>query len=201
MEQKAKKKPFILRRWSVRLFTWLDNLIFKNYSTEEHASAATPFWATVVINFFLGILVIGITMFMHDQRATMIQTIGACIGLASVVGVTIWYLVGSLKYFNSIGAKIARSVYILVVDVLAFVIAFYSAVFAIFIIIGLFVLWVLYAVVFGGKTKGKRKLSNGVELTEEKGLAGESYFTGSDGREYKQNSDGSFSKQNDETWQ
>ena len=185
----------------MRLFTWLDNLIFKNYSTEEHASAATPFWTTVVINFFLGILVVGITMFMHDERATMIQTIGACIGLASVVGVTIWYLVGSLKYFDSTGAKIARSVYILVVDVLAFVIAFYSAVFAIFIIIGLFVLWVLYIAVFGDKTKGRKKLSNGVELTEEKGLAGESYFTGSDGREYKQNSDGSFSKQNDETWQ
>lgn len=193
MKPKKNKKPFILKRWSTKLFTWLDNLLFKKYTSEEHESAWLPFWITAVINFCIGVLAIGISIFMDDETRTKILTIGAATGLVSVIGVTVWYLIGSLKYFGSIGIKIARSFYILIIDVIAFIIAYYSAVLAIFIIIGLFVLWLLWVAVFNGNTK-KRKLSNGVELTEEKGATGESYFTGSDGYQYRQNSDGSFTK-------
>lgn len=194
------KKPFFLKRWSIKLFTWLDNLIFKKYVTDDHDSAWLPFWITAVINFCLGVVVICITLFMGDDRGIMIQTVGAYIGIASVVGVTVWYLISSLKYFTSTGAKIGRSVYILFIDALAFVIAFYSAVFAIFIVLGLFVIWLLWTLVLGGNKK-KIRLSNGVEITEEKGIAGESYYTGSDGHEYQQNSSGSFSRKDNETWE
>lgn len=189
MEQKA-KKPFFLKRWTFKLFTWLDEVLFAGKATADHASAATPFWITIVLNFWIGMAVIVCSMFMDSGSRDTITTFGAAAGLVSVAGVTAWYLIGSLRYFPSTGIKIFRSVYILVLCAVGFVVGFYSAVIFSFVLIGLLVLTVLYYIVFDSTHKsGKIILDDGTKITREKGLCGEDYYTDQNGREYDRSGD------------
>lgn len=184
------KKPFFLKRWTVKFITWLDSILFGGSASDAHASAATPFWITVVFNFWLGMAVIGCSLFMGQASRDSIMTIGAGVGLASVVAVTAWYLIGSLRYFPSTATRIFRSIYVLVLCGVAFIVGFYAAIIFSFVLLGAFVLMVLYYIVFdSGKPSHKVRLDNGTELKREKGLCGEDYYTDQEGREYDRSGD------------
>lgn len=190
MKQNPKtKKPFFLKRWTYKFHSWLDGMLFGGKTTDDHASVATPFWTTVVINFWLGMVVIVCSLFMDSGSRDGITTVGAGVGLASVVAVTIWYLIGSLSYFPSIGVKIFRSVYVLAWCSVGFIVGFYSAVIFSFVLIGLFVLMVLYYAVFGDSKKDSIVLDDGTEIKREKGLCGEDYYSDRNGREYDRSGD------------
>lgn len=196
MERKQnQKKPFFLKRWTYKFLTWVDELLFGGKATADHTSAATPFWTTVVINFWIGVVVIVCSLFMDNGSHDSINTFGAAAGLVSVAGVTAWYLIGSLRYFPSVGIKIFRSVYVLLLCAVGFVVGFYSAVIFSFILIGLFVLMVLYYMVFDSKEKsGKIVLDDGTKITHEKGLCGEDYYSDQSGRQYERSGDTFTSK-------
>lgn len=194
LQYMKKKKLFFLKRWTFKFFTWLDELLFGGRATDDHASAATPFWITVVINFWLGMIVIGCSLFMDSGSRDDINTIGAGVGLASVLGVTAWYLIGSLRYFPSTGIKIFRSLYVLVLCGIGFAVGFYSAIIFSFVLIGLFVLMVLYHIVFDTTKSGNIILDDGTEIKREKGLCGEDYYSDRNGREYDRSGDTFYQK-------
>ena len=68
------------------------------------------------------------------------------------------------------------------------------AVVAIYVLIALAVLWIALTMITGGSGGGSKrrrwKLDNGDEVTEEKGLLGESYYTGQGGTSYDTNDGG-----------
>lgn len=186
MKQNPKtKKPFFLKRWTYKFHSWLDGMLFGGKTTDDHASVATPFWTTVVINFWLGMVVIVCSLFMDSGSRDGITTVGAGVGLASVVAVTIWYLIGSLSYFPSIGVKIFRSVYVLAWCSVGFIVGFYSAVIFSFVLIGLFVLMMLYYIVFGDsktpKSGSSRKKSYDQGNTDYSNQTGKALHERSDG--------------------
>lgn len=181
MTQKQKeKKPWFLKRWTYRFLTWLDELLFGGKATRNFTSAALPFWITAVINFWLGMVMIIWSMFVDSGTRDQILSIGAGVGLVSVLAVTVWYLIGTLKFFRTTGTKIFRSIYVLILCILGFLVGFYSAVIFSFVLIGLFVLMVLYYAVFGDSGKSKKGSQSSFEPTYKVGDADYSNSTGKD---------------------
>ena len=141
------------------------------------------FWSFILS--FVGGLVVGVHSLFAENTETF-ATIVLGIVAALILGVCIWYLVVDLKRFTQIGIKIGRSVYILFLAALSFLVGFYLAMIVLIVAIFLFVLWVLWIAVFDkGNQKNTIKLSNGEKVTVEKGMCGETYYTGESGKEYE----------------
>lgn len=189
----TKKRPWLLKRLVYKFLTWLDELLFSGKATQDFTSVSEPFWITVIISFWLGMVMVVSTMFVDKGTGEQILSVGAGIGLLSVLAVTVWYLIGTLKYFPSAMVRIVRSAYTLILCVLGFVIGFYSAVIFSFVLLFLLVLSILYYAVFGGKSK-RIVLDSGKELTHEKGLCGEDYYSDSEGRSWSRSGD-TFTRQ------
>ena len=178
------KKEFFLARWMKSLLNWLDTKLFTTATAEALRPVYVPiFWSFALS--FAGCIIVGIQSLFAENEEKF-ATIVFSIILAITVGITIWYLISDLKRFKSIGVKIGRVAYMLVLEGVAFAAGFYLAIIVLIVCILLFVLWLLFMMVFGDDNKKKKRirLSNGDEVTEEKGLAGESYYTGSSGKEY-----------------
>lgn len=185
------KKPWFLKRWTYKLLTWLDEILFGRSATQDILSVAQPFWITVIINFWLGMIIIICSFFADSGVKDQLMTIGAGIGLASIIAITAWYLIGTLKYFQSVSIKILRSIYVLILCILGFVVGFYSAVIFTFILIGILVLMLVYYMVFGeSRDKNPRiKLEDDTELNQERGMTGEEYYTDDSGHSYDRSGD------------
>lgn len=95
-----------------------------------------------------------------------------------------WYCIQVVLAFLFGGNVILLPIYVLVG---LLVVAFY-------VVIALILLWIALAMIGGssGGSKGRRKwkLDNGDEVTETKGILGESYYTGTSGTSYETNDGG-----------
>jgi len=187
----TKKKNWFLKRWCSKLLTWLDSLLFGGRATGEFPSAFYPFWWSMIIAFGLGVVAMLWGMFENHATSDRILSIGAYGSLGASIAVAIWYLYSTLRYFPTTGLKIARSTYVVVLGLAGCILGFFAACIFLFVIIGCFVLMILYYAVFGDSKKKSDKivLEDGTELTEEKGMCGESYYTDSGGQEYERSGD------------
>lgn len=184
------KREFFLVRWMKSLLNWLETKLFTSATGEALRPVYVPiFWS--FISSFAGGIIVGIQSLFSDNEEKF-ATIVFSIILALTVGITIWYLISDLKRFKSIGIKIGRVAYMLVLEGVAFAAGFYLAIIVLMVCILLFILWLLFMVIFGDGKKKKIRLSNGDEVTEEKGIAGESYYTGSSGKSYDKVGDDTF---------
>lgn len=186
------KKEFFLVRWIKSLLSWLDSKIFTSTTGDVLRPTYVPIFWSFILSFAGGIIVGIQSLFAENEEK--FATVVFSIILVVTVGITVWYLISDLKRFKSIGIKIGRVAYMLALESIAFAAGFYLAVIVLIICILLFVLWLLFMMVFGDDKKKKKRitLSNGDEVTEEKGLAGESYYTGSSGKSYDKVGDDTF---------
>lgn len=150
------KKPFFLKRWIGSLCRWLDKHVFPS-APERAGSVAVPLGWSLVMGFVLGI-VEGISSFFKGNTDTFNNIVGI-IALAAVVVLIVLFLIKDLPAFDSIGKKIGRSVFVVLLCGVAFVIGCYLAVLVMFVVIGIGVLWVLLQVISGDSSSGKKKSS------------------------------------------
>ena len=184
------KKPFFLIRWIDSLCLWLDDLVFP--ASERAGLVAGPFGYSLIAGLALG-LSMGIRSFFKGNADTF-NTVVSIIALIFIVGVIVLFLMKDLTAFETTGEKIGRSAYVVVLCGVGFIAGFYLSVLAMYAVMAFGVLWVLYQAVFGSSTDKKKKirLDNGEELTVERGMCGEEYYTGSSGKEYERVSQDSF---------
>lgn len=184
------KKPFFLIRWIDSLCVWLDDLVFP--ASDRAGLVAGPFGYSLIAGLALG-LSMGIRSFFKGN-ADVFNTTASIIALIFIVGVIVLFLMKDLTAFETTGEKIGRSAYVVVLCGVGFIAGFYLSVLAMYAVIAFGVLWVLYQAVFGSSTDKKKKirLDNGEELTVERGMCGEEYYTGSSGKEYERVSQDSF---------
>lgn len=187
MKTQNPKKPLFIKRWIKRFLSWLDRTLFGMAESEETVTVAQPFWWTLVVAFWCGAVMFVWALFADKSSTDKILSIGAGVALVAGLAIAASYLYRTLGTFPTVGVKIFRSVYVVVLCLLGCLLGFFAAYAALFVLIGLFVLWVLYMAVFGDSKKGKGtvELEDGTRLTCERGACGEEYYTGSDGREYR----------------
>jgi hypothetical protein len=186
-------KVFFLKRWIDTLSRWLDGKLF-SLDSEEAGSVGIPLFWSLIVSFVLGLTVCIRSFFKGD--ATTFNNVVGVIALVAVVALIVFFLIKDLPAFDSVGKKIGRTVYVVVLCGIVAAIGFYLAVLAMYIIMAAIGLWVLFQVVLGGSSESRKKnrikLENGEELDVERGMLGEKYYTDSSGREYEETSSGSF---------
>lgn len=185
------KKPFFLKRWIESLCGWLDKVVFP--SVPDRAGAvAVPFWWSLLVSFAFGLAGAIRTLFKGNPD-TFIHVV-IILALVVVAAFVIPFLVKDLPFFDSTGKKIGRAVFVLAICGIAFFVGFYLANLVMILAIIALALWIVKEVVFGSSSGAKKKirLDNGDELTVEKGVVGEEYYTSSSGKEYERVSGNTF---------
>lgn len=187
-------KPWFGKRWTKNAIEWLDALIFGGSSDIEMATMSGSFCQNFTLGMICGI-VYGIMTFFIDQRdlTEMLPTVGLGVTLIAS-GI---FLYGTLRYFNSIGSKIFRALYVIVLNAIGCAMGFIVGVWAILLAVVAGIIWILLKMVFGdsdSSSKSRRVvLEDGTELRSSgRGITGEQFYTGDDGHTYTDNGSGTF---------
>jgi hypothetical protein len=190
----ANGKEFFLKRWMRSLVEWLDGQLFS-----MAAPAEKPTFKLIAqvftVTFFVG-LVIGVcSLFTNGEVGPFISILGVGLSIAVLVFYVL-FLLNDVKRFEKTGHKVWRGIYLFVLCSITGSVAAFLAASAIFVAVAFLVLYIVFAMLFGSDSgSGKRyRLDNGDEVKEERGLLGETYYTGSSGKSYDKNFDGTFSE-------
>ena len=190
----ANGKEFFLKRWMRSLVEWLDEKLFE---TAEPAEKPTFKLLSNVftVTFFAG-LVIGVCAMFSDGSNTPLVTILASALSVCVLVFYVLFLLKDIKRFETVGRKIWRGVYLFLLCSITGSVAAFIAAAAIFVVVVLLVLYLLFVILLGGGSssgsKKRIKLDNGDEVKEEKGMLGESYYTGLSGTQYEKVSEDTY---------
>lgn len=190
----ANGKEFFLKRWMRSLVEWLDDKLFSMAAPAEKPTFKLLTQVFTVT--FFGGLVIGVcSLFSNGEVGPFMSVLGVGL-LIAVLVFYVLFLLNDIKRFEKTGHKVWRGIYLFILCNITGSIAMSLAVFGIIIAVMLLVLYVVLALLFGSdSSSGKRyRLDNGDEVKEERGLLGETYYTGSSGRSYDKNSDGTFTE-------
>lgn len=174
----TKKSPWFGKRWTKSLITWLDSAIFKAETRPTFVPMDSSFCGSFTIGIIAG-LTIFVMAFMDDaERLSMIaSSAGAVIAL-------LWsavYLYKNLACFDSVGAKIGRTVYVVALNLIGYaaglMIAMFGALFAVTCLIlwGVFSLWIGD---FGKSGTSSRKSGVSTIFTSEGQFRGEGATNG-----------------------
>lgn len=184
-KNKGNKKPWFGKRWTKAAIDWMDYAIFARKDDD------TPF-ATVssgfCINLTVGIVaaaVIVIGSLFGDQKTLQTYLISAAGGCALLY--SIWFLCVTLGYFNSVWAKIGRSLYVVVINLIGCCVGIIMGVYLTLAAIAVLIIIIALKCLAGDSSSSSRHkivLNDGTELTESKGICGESYYHDNGGRQY-----------------
>lgn len=135
-------------------------------------------------------------MFDWDFRLQLTLTI--CLG--NVITIAGLNIAESIMSTESAGIAVLRSLLMIVVMPLGFALGYIASVIVLVIItiaVVVFLLVTMLQIMLGGgsSNSNKIKLDNGVTLKETKGICGESYYDGDDGKSYSSD-DGQTFRQN-----
>lgn len=167
------------------------------YKSKLAMNALIYHFAAMVVNFLTSLLCFGVLAPIFMEKGideNFLFVISSLLSLAlPVIYITLylkkrlpfiqgrkwWYCLQVILGFLFGGLVILAPIYILIGLI---IISFY-------IVVALICLWLGFSVLF---PEGKRRwrLDNGDEVTEEKGICGESYYRGSSGKEYRTDNDG-----------
>lgn len=182
----TKSKPWFGKRWTKSLVGWLDTLIFSRKDGAEFVTVASSFCVNFTIGLVVGICVLPMAIFMEPKQIYPI-IIGAGVALSLLSSII--YLWKTVGYFLSIWVKILRCLYVVVINAAICGVAFFVGMYGALVAVVLFILWGVFSLIWGdmsGSGNKKRiRLNNGEELTVEKGLCGEEYYTDRGGASYE----------------
>lgn len=192
---KEKKQPWFLKRWCFSLLTRLDFKLFNEKATKEIPDLSAMTWLNICVFFFIMFASVLLTsLAKHELKETVLNwAIG--ISFTYVLVSCIIYLKNTLSAFPTIGMKVWRSVFVLLVNFFCCYLTIMAVTLAVYAVLFLLIAWIIFGVVLGGNGKSsKRKweLDNGDTVTESKGICGESYYKGDSGKSYDRNPDGTF---------
>ena len=164
-----------LNRW--------ESFIFDNNSEKEFVPVSSFMAVTIIIAAFVMVITFFIiTAFNNGSNADII------IAASIIFGIALLIIIGkafrNFKVLTSIGMKVGYAAYILALS--AICACFFTWLAGGFVM--LLVFWAVLKSIFSDKKKGRIHYDNGTseEATIEKGLMGETYYTGKDsGNEYK----------------
>lgn len=190
------KKPWFLKRWTISLIDWLDVKFFADKTTVEASSLAPLFWRNLSWCFILSCVVYICTIFTRqDTTELMLNILLGALGLLTLIS-AVMFLRQTLDAFPTTPLKVGRSAYVVVMLSIAMSIGVFTAIWATLIVLTAAVIGLIWWFCFGNADKKKNiRLSDGTEITESKGVCGESIYEDIAGRPYTRNSDGTFSPQ------
>ena len=183
----AGKKTFFLNRWITKLSNWFDSSVF-NIVEKEGYSESSPL---CVRSLWVGILagiVIAIVVIINDQSSIPNWTMS--IAGAIIVAMIVMQAIKDLKLLTTIGQKIGRLAYLILVPFTFAILGAILAAAAVWVVVLLLVVWLILTFVFG--TGKKVKLSNN-DVVRDNGVFG---YRGESGDTYTKNLDGTYTKDN-----
>lgn len=187
-KNKGNKKPWFGKRWTKAAIDWMDYAIFARKDDD------TPF-ATVssgfCINLTVGIVaaaVIVIGSLFGDQETLQTYLLSAAGGCALLY--SIWFLCVTLGYFNSVWAKIGRSVYVVVINLIGccigIIMGVYLTLAAIAVLIIIIALKCLAGDSSSSSSKSRRRvyINDSTEINERQCFGEEPQYYDNSGRRY-----------------
>lgn len=172
---------------------WINALDKKLFTpTEKCKTVYKPFkWEAICA--FVGFLILAaISIFSKHSESAAAFICGAVIFIVfwTIQGVYLWK---TLRFFQGGWVKTGRIFFVFLMCAIGEAIGTLAAacvVFVCFLIVAYYVIKFVLAMTFesvGSKTV--YRTSDGTKITETKGLCGESYYEGNDGRNYERNGD------------
>ena len=183
---KDSKQPVFIERW----INALDKKLFT--PTQECKTVYSSFkWEAIIA--CAGFLIITLIMVLSkhsDPIAAIICGIIMFIAFFAIQGVYLWK---TLRYFTGGWVKTGRIFFVFVMCALGEAIGFAVAatiVFVIILVLGFYLIKFILSMTLGGVgSRATYRTDDGTTITRIKGLFGESYYEGNDGRNYERNGD------------
>lgn len=191
----ANAKEFFLKRWMRSLIEWADDKFFPTAVDGKPTFSLVS--QTFTVSFIAGVIIGICTMISNGGDGPLVGIVSA-VASAAVLLLYVLYIIKDIKRFETTGMKVGRGIYVFILNSITASVAMTLAVFVLVAVIFIAVVYFLLGVIFGfdsnsGKKK-KYRLDNGDEVTEESGLLGEKYYTGTSGKSYDKVSDDTFTE-------
>ena len=183
----AGKKTFFLNRWIAKLANWFDSSVFNIVDKEEYSESSPLCVRSLWVGILAGI-VIAIVVIINDQSSIPNWTMS--IAGAIIVAMIVMQAIKDLKLLTTIGQKIGRLAYLILVPFTFAILGAILAAAAVWVVVLLLVVWLILTFVFG--TGKKVKLSNN-DVVRDNGVFG---YRGESGDTYTKNLDGTYTKDN-----
>lgn len=190
---KGNKRAWFGKRWTKAAIDWFDHLIFARKDDDmPFITVSSGFCISLTIGILAAAIIVVCSLF-GDQKTLELYMITGAAGLSVLY--TIWFLWQTLSYFRTVWSKIGRSLYVLVINIAACYLGIILGVWLTLAALAVLVLIVVLKLIGGDSGSSRRHtivLTDGTELTETKGICGESYYQDGCGRDYDKVSDNTF---------
>ncbi len=188
------KQPWFGKRWTKSAVSSLDGVIFGSGRDVEQISMASSFCHNFTLGLIGGFAIAILSLFVKGDTINEV-VVPTLFGLSLLASV--YFLWGTLRYFDSVWSKIGRSLYVVILNAIACGIGCFIGMWVGMIAIVLFVLWLVlqFWLSDGSKKSDTVTLQDGTELHRSgRGICGEQYWEDGEGRSYYEQGNGRFQK-------
>lgn len=146
--EEKKKKAWFGKRWTKSGVSALDSLIFDrpDYATEEREkmeTMASSFCVNITLGIICGIILVVASLV--DDQEQMTKICGWVAGVASMIA-SGFYLRRTLGYFPTMGVRVGRAIYVIVLNLVACGVGVIIGVYTAVVIAVILIIWLVLEV-------------------------------------------------------